>query len=92
MELAVDTTRLSSKGQVIIPKAVRDAHGWVEGVEFVVEDVSGGILLRPSKHFPATTLDKVAGCLKFVGPGKSIEDMDQAVDEAIREGWDRKAK
>jgi len=85
----METTRLSSSGQVVIPQAVRDAHGCVEGVEFIVEDVSGGILLRPARHFPATTLDKVAGCLNYTGPGKSIEDMDRAVDDEMQDRLDR---
>lgn len=31
-------TRLSSKGQLIIPKPVRDRHGWKVGTEIEVED------------------------------------------------------
>ena len=31
-------TRLSSKGQVIIPKAVRERQGWQPGTELEVED------------------------------------------------------
>jgi AbrB family looped-hinge helix DNA binding protein len=89
----MDTTRLSSKGQVIIPKAVRDAHGWREGMEFTVEDVAGGIVLRPSKiGSPKTTIDQVFGCLKYDGPPKTIEDMDAGIDEAMRERWERKSK
>jgi bifunctional DNA-binding transcriptional regulator/antitoxin component of YhaV-PrlF toxin-antitoxin module len=33
----MDTTRMSSKGQVIIPKA--EAQGWTEGTELVIEDL-----------------------------------------------------
>ena len=44
-------TRLSSKGQVIIPKAVRDRHGWQPGVELEVEDRGDAVVLRPAKPF-----------------------------------------
>ena len=55
-------TRLSSKGQVIIPKVVRDRHGWTPGVELEVEDRGDAVVLRPSKPFPATTFEEVRGC------------------------------
>ena len=45
--IAMDTTKLSAKGQIVLPKRVRDAHGWAPGVEFVVEDTAAGVLLRP---------------------------------------------
>ena len=31
----METTRLSSKGQVIIPKRLRDAHHWLAGQELI---------------------------------------------------------
>ena len=88
----MDTTRLSSKGQVIIPKSVRDAHGWSEGTEFVVEDLGDSIVLRPARLFPATKLDDVFGMLKYDGPPKSIEEMNSAIDVALTERWKRKSK
>jgi AbrB family looped-hinge helix DNA binding protein len=48
----METTRLSSKGQVILPKSIRDAHRWQPGTEFMVEDTAEGVLLRPAKPFP----------------------------------------
>ena len=85
------TTRLSSKGQVIIPKAVREDHGWVEGTNFVIEDDgAGAIVLRPVKAFAPTTLDQVFGCLVNVGPPKSLDDMQVGIDVALQERWDRK--
>ncbi|MEQ1696964.1 MAG: AbrB/MazE/SpoVT family DNA-binding domain-containing protein [Hyphomicrobiaceae bacterium] len=88
----MDTTRLSSKGQIIIPKAVRDAHGWAEGVEFVIEEFGDGIVLRPARLFPATKAEDVFGCLKYDGPPKSLEDMQRGIDDALRERWERKSK
>ena len=55
----MDTTKLSSKGQVVLPKSVRDEHGWGEGTEFIVETTPQGVLLRPKKTFPATRIDGV---------------------------------
>jgi len=79
------TTRLSSKGQVIIPKEIRDEHGWRPGTTFEIQDTPGGLLLRPRPVAPATTVDEVFGCLAYEGSAISVERMNEAVaDEAKR--------
>lgn len=84
---AMETIRLSTKGQLVIPKAVREAHGWSEGQELEVIDTPAGVLLRTPSPFHATTLEDVAGCLKPLcpGPAVSIEDMNAAVDRAMKD-------
>ena len=72
-------TRLSSKGQVIIPKALRQARGWEPGTAFEIEETTDGLLLRPSLSRPVTTLEEVVGCLQFTGPPRTLADMDEAV-------------
>jgi AbrB family looped-hinge helix DNA binding protein len=81
-------TRLSSKGQVIIPKAVRDRHGWQPGVELEVEDQGDVVVLRPANPFPPTTIDEVYGCLKYDGRPVTIEEMDEAVAREARRMWE----
>jgi AbrB family looped-hinge helix DNA binding protein len=81
-------TRLSSKGQVIIPKAVRDRHGWQPGVELDMEDQGDAVLLRLTNPFPRTTFEEVRGCLKYDGPPLTIKDMDEAVARAARRMWE----
>ena len=83
--MATETTRLSSKGQVIIPKAIRETYRWAIGQEFIVEDTGEGILLRPKSPFPRTTVEEVAGCLKYSGPPKSLEQMEDAIKEGAQE-------
>ena len=83
-----ETTRLSSKGQVIIPKHLRDANQWEPGQEFVVYETEGGILLKAKRPFPATTLDEVAGSLRYHGPAKSIEEMEEAIRLGAAEQMD----
>lgn len=41
------TTKLSSRGQLVIPKQVRDAHKWSENTEFSVREQDDGIFLAP---------------------------------------------
>lgn len=73
------TTKLSSKGQVILPSSVRAAHKWKPGVEFAVEDMGEGVLLRPLKPFKPTRMDEVIGCTGYKGPAKTPEDMERAI-------------
>lgn len=79
-------TKLSTKGQVILPKAIRDRKNWGPGVNLVVEETPEGVLLKREPLFPPTTPEQVFGMLKYTGPAKTIEEMDQGVmDEARRQ-------
>jgi len=44
--MAIDLTRLSQKGQVVIPNAVRRKLGLKEGMKFLVVGISDTIVLR----------------------------------------------
>jgi AbrB family looped-hinge helix DNA binding protein len=77
-------TRVSSKGQVIIPKPVRDRHGWREGTELEVDDSGDAVILRASRPFPNTAIEDVRGCLAYRGPRLSLEQMDEAVRAEAR--------
>jgi AbrB family looped-hinge helix DNA binding protein len=78
------TTKLSSKGQVILPKSVRDAQRWGPGTEFSVEAVADGVLLRPLRSVVHSRLEDVAGCLRVKGPARTIAEMDSAVVTELR--------
>jgi AbrB family looped-hinge helix DNA binding protein len=83
----METTTLSSKGQVIIPKVLRAAQHWDAGQEFEVVVVSEGVLLRPKAVFAVTDLNQVAGCLKTAGEAKSQAEIDAAMKRAARSLW-----
>ena len=83
----MNTTKLSSKGQIIVPKWVREAYNWEPGLEFTVIDTGDGILLKPKRPLPPTTLENVAGCLAYEGAAKTVEEMETAVQEGIAEAW-----
>ena len=80
-------TRISSKGQVVLPKEVRDRHGWPAGTELEVESAGDVVVLRLRQAFPRTTLDEVIGCIPYAGPPVAIEAMGTAVEEAARAMW-----
>ena len=80
----METTRLSNKGQIVIPKRVRSAHGWEPGVEFIVEDTGDGIKLRPMTPYLETTPEELLGCVGYKGPRKSLNDMEAAIAKGAR--------
>jgi AbrB family looped-hinge helix DNA binding protein len=85
----VETTRLSSKGQIILPKAVRDRHHWEAGTDFSVEDTGDGIILRPVRTGMPTRLADIVGSLRVKGSARTIEEMDSAIDAELRDRRDR---
>jgi len=85
----METTRLSSKGQIILPKTVRDMHRWEPGTDFTVEDTGDGVLLRPIRKGQPSRLADVVGCLPVKGSARSIEEMDAAIAAELRDRRDR---
>jgi AbrB family looped-hinge helix DNA binding protein len=81
----METTKLSSKGQVVLPRAIREAHGWAAGVRFVVEDRGKEIVLRPADPFPETTIEDVIGCTGYRGPRRSLQEMEAAIAAGAKE-------
>lgn len=80
-------TRLSSKGQLIILKEVRERHGWRAGTE--LEDRGEVVVLRRAEPlFPPTTFEQVRGSAKYHGPPVPIEEFDKGVEEHIKEMWE----
>lgn len=75
----MQTTRLSNKGQIVIPKQVRSAHGWEPGLEFIVEDTGDGIKLKPVTPFKETKAEDLLGSIGYKGPRKSLKEMEAAI-------------
>jgi AbrB family looped-hinge helix DNA binding protein len=69
------TTRVSTKGQVILPKAIRTGRQWAAGTRLIVEETEAGVLLRQAPHFVLTEPDAVFGLLSSASAPKSIEEM-----------------
>ena len=84
----METTRLSSKGQVIIPKPVRSAHHWGPGQELVVIDLGDGVLLKAKTAFAETSIGDVASCLPYSGKTKSLDEMEDAIKQGVKERFD----
>jgi AbrB family looped-hinge helix DNA binding protein len=85
----MEKTRLSTKGQIILPKNIRDARSWSAGTEFTVEETEDGILLRPARLFPQTSLEQVVGWLNYKGKPVTLAEMDAAIEREVKKRHDR---
>ena len=70
------TTTVSTKGQVILPKGIRQRRNWAAGTRLLVEDTPDGVLLKVAPVFAPTLPEDVAGMLAHPGPPKTVEEMD----------------
>ena len=79
------TTRLSTKGQLIIPKEIRDRYGWEPGVELEIEDQGDHVVVRRVESLPETRLEDLVGCAGYRGPRRSLDEMEEAIAKGARE-------
>lgn len=63
----METVRLSSKGQIVIPKSIREDLDLAPGTEFIVSRTSTGLSLTPATLFPRTQPGEVRGALSKAG-------------------------
>jgi AbrB family looped-hinge helix DNA binding protein len=77
-------TTMSTKGQVVLPKAIRDRHAWKGGTRLIVEDRPDGVLLKPVEEEKKLTIDDWAGIVKYKGAPKSVEEMNAAIEEEFK--------
>lgn len=77
------TSTLTSKGQVTIPKEIRDRLGLREGDRLAIElDAQGRVVLRPESRDP---LGRLPGLLRHLAPERpaTIEEMDEAIGREV---------
>ncbi|PTM97456.1 AbrB/MazE/SpoVT family DNA-binding domain-containing protein [Mycoplana dimorpha] len=83
------TTVVSTKGQVILPKAIRQRQEWGAGTRLIVEETADGVLLKPAPTFAPTQPGRVFGMLPVSGAPKTLEEMEASIiDEARRRARD----
>ena len=83
------TTVLSTKGQVILPKPIRQRRHWEAGTRLIVEETADGVLLRTAEQFPRTESADVFASLPFSGKAKTIDDMKAGVLAEAKRRHDR---
>lgn len=90
-------TTMTSKGQLTVPKEIREILGLKEGTKFSVTIENGNVVARPKNR----SIMELAGILGKAPNGKSltIEEMDTAIgdmlvedDERIKREWNESRK
>lgn len=81
---AKPTTTISTKGQVILPAAIRRSRKWDAGTRLTVEETPEGVLLKPAPAFPPTTPEQIFGCLHHQGKPKTLQDMQDGIATEVR--------
>lgn len=85
----MNRTKLSSKGQVVLPKELRKSHRWRAGTQFTIEELQDGVVLREAAAVKPTRLEDVIGCLRYRGKPKTLAQMDKAITAEVKARRDR---
>ena len=88
-KIAPAKTRVSTKGQVILPKAVREKRNWPAGTELNVEETPEGVLLTAARRSAPTKFEDVFGCLGSVDRTFFEADIHKAVLAEARRRYAR---
>jgi AbrB family looped-hinge helix DNA binding protein len=79
--------KMSSKGQLVVPRELREARGWGEGTVLVLEETPRGLLLRLPDPERTLDVDDLVGCAGYSGRRRTLAEMERAIrDEARRRG------
>ena len=85
----METTKVSTKGQVVLPKSVRDAQHWEAGQELEVINAGGYVILKKATAKANADWSNIVGCLSKYRKDKPAtdEEMHEAVLKAAAESW-----
>ena len=82
---------ISDKGQVVVPKRLRDMYGWTPGTELNVSEADGGVILQAAAadiedQFPPITVEEfLKRVIKVDKPLPNDEQIQQLLDtEAVK--------
>lgn len=83
-------TRVTSKGQVVIPKLVREKLRWTPGTQLAVEIMGGGAV-RLTLFEAEDSIETLYGCLKDL-PRDPLADLEaeHRAEIAADEHWQRR--
>ena len=85
--MSVTTIKLSSKGQIVIPKEIRDKLHWETGTQLTLVDNGNGISVRAISAKSGRNLGDLIGMLKHEGSPVAIDELCKPAD--ISADWER---
>ena len=86
--MSVATTKMSSKGQVVIPEEIRDSLGLKEGVQFVVVGRGDTVILKAIEPPPLGQFNQLMSDARKAARAGGLKKSDVAA--AIRRVRNRK--
>jgi len=78
--MSIVTITLSSKGQVVIPKAIRDELHWHAGTQITLVTTASGVTLKAVPKKTGRKFEDLIGMLKHEGQPLSTEELCKPVD------------
>jgi len=81
--MVMATTTVSSKGQIVIPRQLREKHRLTSGVRLQITETDEGLVLAPIKR-PRSTV-RESGWRALRGSAKGTDALKQHLEEHRRE-------
>ncbi|MDP2827252.1 MAG: AbrB/MazE/SpoVT family DNA-binding domain-containing protein [Sulfuricellaceae bacterium] len=78
--MSIATIMLSSKGQVVIPKEIRDELHWDAGTQITLVSSASGVMLKAVSKKTGRKFEDLIGMLKHDGQPLSTEELCKPVD------------
>ncbi|MEW6036747.1 MAG: AbrB/MazE/SpoVT family DNA-binding domain-containing protein [Pseudomonadota bacterium] len=88
--MTVATITLSSKGQIVIPKEIRDELHWETGTRLTLISNASGVTIKATSSKSGRNLADLIGMLKHDGRPLSTEELCQPVDYSA--DWEESEK
>jgi AbrB family looped-hinge helix DNA binding protein len=77
-------TKLSAKGQVVVPKATRDRLGWSAGLDLEVVETGNAVTLRPRRSKTGLSVEQAVASFRRLyrheGPPVPLEKLNWSSD------------
>jgi len=79
------TLKLTPEGHLVIPETILNNFQWTPETELILVETAHGLLLKTKKRVKETTVEEVAGCLRYDGIPKTLEHMEQGIAIGAKE-------